>query len=1038
MSYLAARSLTSAPFIEIYEIKDGVPQQTLELEPPVAGPIEKVKFPRDNSQMAIVTKFRREFMEGIGNPAEVIPSDGLRLIAPNDAYILFGGTSTIEPVLYQRRGPAYMRWGMVIPEEEYVVVAAFSVSSRYLFVVTSDDLTEVKVLRRGGSGFQLIHAIDAGFDVSRIEISSSDEFVIICDADEFIIHDFLDSIEDPFPLVVGTPSGVFLAVSPDGRWYVVNQGGIIKAIEQNDSVWTEVAALIGPPASPTSAKFAPDNLVLAVEGATISFYSVSEGAFEVSGTDAAGRVGVSNYEFSGDGALLLRGAASQVQIFERELLPTNKFFDSGSIVDLSAYTNPQVSLSRNGLFMCALSSSSTFDVYEWNSGTKAFELRGSGAGASGLFDSVKIDDAGQRVIAHSRLFEWDGTEYVVSQIFPATVGFYGYFSWDISPDGNRVALSVRASASPVEDPRLDVFEWNGVAGQFELVRTHGFSLSTTDQIAVLGFSDDSKALAYYRVGIPATNNNLYVRRSEDAFASNKITISNAYASRVVFADDHVIVGDVGTFVRAYRYDVGAGTYGLVNAAVHGLPQDGFGGPLPHGCFFPTLNILALAYDAHPYVRVFTKNAHVYTQEPDFIESVASEVEHIARIGNGRLFLGGDSEIKEHLDPIPVEHRRYTMALLHELEAASMTVDGFSPGGETLHYGNVHRATANLLTVLAEVPFDDEYNASQITNVLWGGTGNFVLYDNPDGPSVSVRTAGTSGYTKAKNLNGLFVAKYERDGAVLRETEYVVHNVDAEITNLVYSKTGLGFSYFLMGDPSETGRYIYDTDEIKLDLKGVDYDARMEASFLAFSPHETHFVVTYQMSDDAHELRLFSLDVNRVYTYEDTELVTFGPVDISACDDVLVAHGGLPDPFTMFLIEDWQFTPQTFPEVDWDHGGFVWDILFTDDCDSLFVLTPDELVSIDLEEGEVKDQSPVDNPPTDSEDGNLDIVDDKEEGEEPGEDESEDHVIRNPDGDGTGGGGGAGGGGGTWQPWPDLGLDNITYYSYSTVHVTYRR
>src|SRR5690606_1590550 len=182
----------------------------------------------------------------------------------------------------------------------------------------------------------------------------------------------------------------------------------------------------------------------------------------------------------------------------------------------------------------------------------------------------------------------------------------------------------------------------------------------------------------------------------------------------------------------------------------------------------------------------------------------------------------------------------------------------------------------------------------------------------------------------------------------------MHSLTEEIRDLVYSDSGAALSYFLRGDPFTKGRYIYNTAEEFLELKGIHTLAPMEDSFLAFSPWETHFVVTYKMSDDSHDLRLFSLGADRSFSEEDVRPSLFGPVDISKCDQVIVAHGGEPHPFSMYQIEDWELQPLPFPLVDWEHGGLVWGVMFSDDCGALLVLTPEELVSIDLEEGEVTD------------------------------------------------------------------------------------
>lgn len=1047
MSYLVARGLRSSPFVEIYEIENEVPVRTFFLEPPIAGPVEKLKFPRNNSQMAIATKFRREFVEGIGHPDEVVPSAGLRLIAPNDSYILFGGTSSIAPVFYQRRGPSYGRWAIDIPSGAYVITAAFAASSRHLFAVTSDAPDMVKVFRRAMSGFELIHSISAGFSVVDLTIPTGDIYVVILGATEFSVHELLDSQVTPFPLVSPTPSGALKAISPDNRWYIVETNNTVDDLEiyrHDAGAWTKQADLVDSNGGGTRVSFAPDGVVMELSSSArgTNFYSVSNGNFFLTGNVNQGVNNPRRIAYSHDSVYAVLSNTSETAFMQRAELPVGKWFTDPDLVDDDfddVISKPKFSADGSRMVV-ATSTAPYVRLYDRVDGQFVPVVQTFDTGFSGTATDACLSPNGQTlVIGHTgapyfSAYRWGGTQWekMTTPALPAQTG-YTLVGQPVnvifSPDGVYFAVSAwyRNNSTNVTRTFGGIYRYVGDPGTI--------SLSVDCYGGTMAFSPDGVYLICSQIVEGGGGSRRTYQRGSGQFVT--ITTGSDPVTAMSFSDDSQLL-----------FAVRAGTLRVMARPSSGQPWvEVIGGAtVPSAVDVAAVGAdrIAVLTSTFPYLRDIQVNSPT-----SFVEGAATLFpptvrNQIARVpASQKLVLNRTTgspyvEAYELLDPIPEEYRRFTYSKYAARAIPSLDIDGFDPNGLTVHIGNRHIDVTAPGVDLETLAFDDEYAANQISDVLWSRSGNFVLYSNPDGQSVTVKLPGDDGYRMAKNLNGLFIAKYVREDDTLRETEYVVHDVDAEITNLVYSDTGLGFSYFLLDDPAKSGRLIYDTDGEKLDLKGIDYDARMEASFLAFSPHETHFVVTYQMSDTAHELRLFSLGTNRAFTYEDTELVDFGPVDISPCDDVLVAHGGETSPFSMFSITDWEFFSETFPLVDWEYGGFVWDIVFTDDCKGLYVLTPNEIVVVDLEEGEVTDELPLDNPPTDSEGGNLDKVDDGGEG---------DTVIRNPDPDGTGGGGGAGGGGGTWRPigggsggGPNErpGLDSITYQRYSTAHVTYRR
>ena len=365
----------------------------------------------------------------------------------------------------------------------------------------------------------------------------------------------------------------------------------------------------------------------------------------------------------------------------------------------------------------------------------------------------------------------------------------------------------------------------------------------------------------------------------------------------------------------------------------------------------------------------------------------------------------------------VQHDLVGVNMIHPRAA------GFSPDGNYLHMAPANAAIRHWRTGSPYTETTIPGVPNPIYSVAYSPNGGTMLVTETLGGAVQGFTksggAGSGLRLDYRTLSGVFVTLYdldaEGDSPIFREREFVMHPPNTIISDYVFSDMARTFLYHVRG----TGRHVYDImekDDVKpFRLMGVEAEPDDEASFAAVSPHETHFVVTYK-NELGSNVRLYLLSVvDDVRTYEekDTDLVAFGPPAFSACDTVLVAHGG-EEPYTLYMHDR---PTETLIEAEigftnWTDRSEIIFAIFSQDCQSVVVVSEEGGMTEIDGDGDVETNEPSSPGP---------------DGPEKQNNEDGGSTISN----------GSGGDGGAWNFPPDGGVSSIVYLPYVTVSFSFR-
>jgi hypothetical protein len=252
-------------------------------------------------------------------------------------------------------------------------------------------------------------------------------------------------------------------------------------------------------------------------------------------------------------------------------------------------------------------------------------------------------------------------------------------------------------------------------------------------------------------------------------------------------------------------------------------------------------------------------------------------------------------------------------------------------------------------------FAPQYAITAIWGYQLSASEKIVLYQTTNGIGIATRPNSASSFLNTETLHAAFVELYDRTANTFNLRSYSIHLIDSVIKDFQFAPNEEVLAYHVIppvGAPGDTiqGRLIYDISLTKFDYRGNVYEAGMTNSLMAFSPFSTEFVVTHEhLVTGSPFISLHEFGVNYVFSNQDTELVPFGPPDFSACNDIVVAHGGSP-PMSFFVHDDPANTLTPNPvTIDWTYTGVILAIAFRDDCEGLVVVTPDTVTTI--EEGE---------------------------------------------------------------------------------------
>lgn len=1056
MRHFTVRPLEYYPYINILQVGlRGENPIQYHVSPQLASPAKQAKFAPDMNQMALSYDLRVEEMPIFGNPNLPVPQLGIRVFSGDDRYLLLGGSAGEEPVLYRRTGPTYMRFNQALQiptAPAYITHAAFTSDGTRLALVSSDDQSKVLVYQRDElDNLNPIATVNtpAG-TLEAVEFSPADGFLIVKTA---TAHAIYDNAGASFPPVAGLPAGRLLTVSAGDQFFVVdtgNQADNLKALEWTGTSFISFGDIPSTQGTERKATFNPvaDTLVVSLitpandRLGPLSFFRHPEDGFSLASLDGAAWPVNSSpvVRFSRDSSMMY-GFAGLYGKQEDAFYPHSSLAAAPGTAPAETRLQVRQGFSPDGLQF----------AYVGTNGN----------------------------ILH--ISSWDGTQFAPLQTI--TYGTQsGYcFSW--SPDGMYLAIHVNGYNTTFREV-VQIWKWNAVAQQYEKIpfpyleisgstgtirwSRDGNYLLISDRVYIR--SGDNFTFGYNGVNISNPNLNAISLTADNRIIYTEILnkririgrytptqfeeladvpnpswlpVEQSYYSvgLAISSDDaRLVVTFTGSLATSRTYAIYAydgSSYSLIasddpsNPALVGYGQCAFS---PDGQWvyvttggatgYPTYELKVFRYEDHGLQRVW-----VQTRATSNRSSVppALTPDGATIIYAGWLYRAG----------VP-----YTAHSYRFISGPSVQVDqinnGFSPEGDIVHVtqpggtSGVHRLTSNMAVALQTLPFEDDYQAADVYDVLYSPQGTFALWKNPLGLSMAVKRNDNS-YIKLSKLNGTFVGVYWLDDnrKTFFEKGYAMHAEDATISNMVFSQTPIAFSYFSLNgeeNPASTqGRHIYNTfGDTTLALKGNEFEPNMLASYLAFSPFEVYFAATYRRPDGLSDIVLYKfIDGSLNYEAVDTRTVSFGPLDFSSCNHIVVAHGGFEHPFTIFEVDTETDTlvEKPYPPMDWQHEGIILDIAFVD-CERMVVVTPEEIVIVDRdpETGEIEERDSVERDDEAGED--IDIVVIPPEGED-----GEHTIILEPLEPGEGDDGYYGVG-------PDH-ITPLTYIPYTAISIFYR-
>lgn len=1057
---LIGTPLVTDPFLELLSRTGaGDPGTPLGIYTKLATTPKKIKASRSLDKMALVTDLRAADIVALGTPSggAEVPTGGIRVFNYNDRFLFLGANGVRDPIMYERSSLFY-RDTDTIPDlpvaAEKADVACFSKGGRYFVCTFSSTPDKVQVYTwSSGDEFDpegvWEHAedplVDEVADVTKLWVTPLNNYLVVQTGTRFRLYDVQGSLGEETASPV---TGQLLAVNADEtEWLIApNDTSDIEAATFSGGVFTTIDTLPTSAGSQLKAFYSEDGDVIGVLGRPQTgtesprFYCKDTGGLYVyaSGQAHANAASWSTLDFAlrPDGQQIAVASAdasgSRVELYARDEIVPDPFTPDGTMTE--AHTGI-ASRSEDGEFI-----SLARNVLRWN-----------GSGFTNVTPATYYVSSTDR---SSHALSADG-EFLIA----CSLSNVSFWRWNGS--------SYDALAGPIASPS----------------NIRGVALSQSGLIcAVFGAAGTSGSLRFFQYTV-GTN-------SWAQIGTTFTFTINGSSNRMSFCpgrDDLMVFASQSLLPVVYKLDGGVFVLQPALPYVSGLTYGFPSAWSPDGNYLATavrdaslnwrLNVFfrgggdsftlaysspanvttslvaqALAYSVDGKYLLWVHNDSVdnyYLWRIDGITftpaTVPSEPAGGGQVGvwtTDRLLIGTSSTFARWVYDASGVLQTYTLETTFALTGTGLSSYlTYSPDGSVLHYGRSadshHVYSVDPYSALTELSFASDRAASEVYNIVYSPTGKSVFFFTPDGPEIAVRPNIASDFLNAKDIEGCFVFLYDREGSNYVERGFSQHKYGSILRDLEFSENENVFCYHAVLPPDAAedaarGRLMYDVSEAsgvkRFEYRGAIWEEEMTDSLIAFSPWNTHFVVTHEhldTSDHVITLHEFTTDYN--FVTQDTKPVSFGPPDFSKCDDVVVAHGGIPQ-MTFFKHDDDADVLIPRPvDINWDFEGVILDVAFRDDCEGIVVLTPDELYPLEPDPEDPDSYEPE--PPTELDD---DVDDDTDDDDRPDLDVDDDDDIKVDPPD--------------WEPPQDYDWDpdddenpisSINYVPYTAVTVTFR-
>lgn len=973
----SVRTQSTFPFVSITKItEEGAPAGSVELDPPMATELIDFSYAPTDDKIAITYNMRRE--DTVGDTANPPPASEVVLISKGGQSIMFGGNTLAGPQLYQRAVPTYLKrpgnFPLPITTGVYYTLGATSPADEAFALVQSDTPKVVRVYEAlDAPEWALIEDYTLSEDVARVEwlgnstLGFGDYVLVHGQTQGWVIAPSNDTISQAAPgrpiLAATVLSGALTTVEDTGSGLVVCtylDGTVLSTLTLPGGV------------TGMKARFAGEVIVASGTTALCHSWAKVSGSWRLVATNGSGpygdmdeplvsldspasRVAVSGYN----------GATPQVTTLARTTVNFPIFNQ----------TNPTTALTN--IVCCDVSQDGQWLVL--GNGTNA-EIHQLVSGTWTL----------QQTLAYGFLckFSPDGVYLVVGngnspatgqtggvRIFKRSSGTYSQL---VQMTGSTVAgfFSSGTDCCWSQDGLRILVQGGGAVTLAVITRTSdtsdSFSQSqiTTPSSAVNGCAianTGTGAYGYVYVG-PVGNGNgkiIYRTASSGSTIVQTITLTTQIPQAVALSSDAnymAVLLDVAPFFRYYKRS--GTTWSEITTGI------------------PTISAAqnAIRFNSNGTRLIIgskgsTSTATLYSKSGDALSAIVTTptlsgfVNDIGMSADGSVSLAVTSgtpyayiwgEYSTVAVPAYVTANTFTAWSRVTLETfrGGSYLDGRCADGTGFHF------TASGVPAYEEetvIDFMTGYVVRDVTRMVGspGSSATIYVVKYQGVWNVFSATPGSEG-VNFTDLDGVFCSVFKLDESdpenpVMREVGYQVHDVGTELKHPQWGPLGTAFSYFAISDnpANETmGRYVFGVNDLLgLYLGGVIWSPDMLDSFIAWDSTEAHFVATYSRTDTTtNDVRLYDvIDTGQHFTEWDAQPVAFGPCDYSACNQVIVAHGGTPNPFTLYDVsitgeESGTLTVHPMDDFDWGHNTLIIDVKF-EDCGNIAVLTPDEVVEV---------------------------------------------------------------------------------------------
>lgn len=958
--------LATDPFLQLlFRDFPGDPGTDVAIYSKLATTPSKIKASRTNAKLALVTDLRAEDIEGIGTGSGNIPQTGIRVINYNDRFIFFGGDATHDATMFEKTNFFYRDTGTAddLPiHPEVVGVGAFTRGGAFFVCTFSSAPGNTRVFRFTGSDEDDARgewSLDStpllsGATVTDIWISPLNNFLVVQNATNFRLFD----IQANLAPLTGAITGQLLAINSDETEWLYVTTGDIKTATYAAGALTDVDTLPSSAGTGLSAAYSPDDDVIVVMGQPTTglemprFYTVSAGDYVYSrGITRANFTSWQNSKvvFKDNSQFAVAnkdGAASRVELYSRDTIVPNPFTPDSTLL----------AVGNNGLGITSMRDNTGYfiasgdHVMHWNGATYD-DVTPTGYNST-VRVSQSLADNGAYLMTGTTtsvpFWHWSGTAFVSKATpiaSPTSVR-----SIALSPDGLTCSV-VRLTGST---GTLQFFAYNVGANTWSQIGSN-ITLTTAFTTARSAWCPGRNDLM--AICVQGSSPQVYKLISGTWTAQAALPVPSGFTTSQGFdwsPDGNYLAAGVRDASLNWRLAVFHRDASDVFTLVYQSPSTLINGTVCQQIAYAVDGkYVAWCHNSGSFpLGVWEVSGVTYT--PKTVPSAPSTVGIAVCFTVRHLVWFSQTTSPKWIYDMSGILQTYALEHTFTLSGTALaTYLTYNPDGTVFEYGRSndshHVGSITPYTALSSLTYATDRTPAQVHNVIYSDTGKVVIFDTPDGPEIAVRPNTGSDFLNPKNIHGRFVFLYDLDGTTYVERSWTEHVLDARIRDITFSDNEDVLSYHIdlpVGAPGDAsrGRLLFDVSgSDRFEFRGQVWEAAMTSSYVAFSPFNTHFVVTHEhlvSNDPVITLHEFTTDY--AWTNQDNKPVAFGPPAWSKCADVVVAHGGDPQ-LSFFKHDDTSNVLIPRPvEISWEYEGTILDIAFADDCKGFVVLGPDHL------------------------------------------------------------------------------------------------